>query len=353
MPDLSEQPPAGLEYLTRPPVRRRGFRDGWMLSRHTAARLLARPELVLVVLALASVEFFTGDVLLAPTAHVRTSLKSPARSVAANRTILTKWAQPYRKDLAGNVLLGSAVLTFEIPLFYPATAFTPPALEYLPYFHEGRGAPASHAFIATCGFLAVAGILFLPVYICLLGCIRDAQQQLRLAACSRYLRESYWPMAKGMVIFFGVAFASLLAAGLIELAVTLLARGHFASTGRLGYLAFVCIVPLTLAPFAIVAHRMGTRQGIAEGWRLLRANWPAMLVLFIVVRVASEVVDVCKLLAPWPLTNDAGWLIVALGPAAWSWATQMMEVLLALWLAYAFMEIATETPAAVAEASSR
>jgi hypothetical protein len=320
-----------------------------LLSGHATARFLARPELVLAVLTLATVGFVAGNFPPEPRVIGQPGTKPSERSVPAQHSFWAKWRQPYEKDLVGSLLVPHD-FAFTVPLFDSAITVTPRVLHYMPYFDDvHKGAPAGSEFIALCGFFAVTAAVFLPVLVCLLGWIRDAQHPLRISACPRYLRESYWPMAKGMLIFFGVAVGSLLVGAVLAAAVAALARlgGRAINENNLGLiLAYLGILLLTLAPFAVVGRRFGTRQGIAEGWRLLRANWPAMVVLFLVLRLALEAVAIWTLLAPWPLTKQTGSLIVAPGAVAWSWAARMGEAMLGLWLAYAYMEMATEPPAA-------
>jgi len=356
MPDLAGQAPTLGEHPLVPRHLRRGFRDGFLLWRHAATGLVARPQLVLAVLVLATVGFVAGNFADKSATTAKGALKPRGRSVAASRTFLAKWRQPYEKDpVAG--FLGPAAFAFIVPLFDAAVTITPVALEHVPYFGEERDHAKSHpghAFVSLCGFLAVTAVLFLPVFVGLLGWVRDARQPVRISAWARYLRESYWPMAKGMSVFFAVAFASLLAAALLSWAVAGLGRLVGRSVNAqdsFPLLAVAGVVPLILAPFAIVGRRLGTRQGIVEGWRLLRANWPAMIALFLLFRVGREVFAVWTALAPWPLTDDKGWLIVAPGSVAWSWLAHVGEALLGLWLAYAFMAIATEPSAALTEAN--
>ena len=73
-------------------------------------------------------------------------------------------------------------------------------------------------------------------------------------------------------------------------------------------------------------------------------RWLALVTLFVLYRVGYEVIAVWKALSPWPAYR--AYLSLSLpAPLLWTWVGEMALALLGLWLAYAFMEIATRTEA--------
>lgn len=98
-------------------------------------------------------------------------------------------------------------------------------------------------------------------------------------------------------------------------------------------------VLLMLAPFVVVGREVGARAGISEGIRLLRRQWASVAALYVVYCVAWQLLDVWPGLLRVPhllmVTYQAPLNVIA------SSVNQVFSSLLGLWVAYAFMDIAT------------
>jgi len=107
--------------------------------------------------------------------------------------------------------------------------------------------------------------------------------------------------------------------------------------------AIIPFVVLMLAPFVIVARDAGAWRGMSEGLRLLRRHALALIGLFVISWIGYQALLLCDAAAWLPGPLDSWFIRLSLPGLTifWSWVHWVGMALLGLWLAYAFMEIAT------------
>lgn len=326
------------------------------LARRAAYRLRARPTIALAVVVLASIGYFSN--LLSREIALRRlrpdTVSAGFRPPQAPTTFLQRWAREYGHGLVYPLVL-TPLASFSQPLrqaTWVANGWT--HLLALPWMPRKSVLPpswlASGLYLLTGLPAAAVAALILAV---LLGWVRDAEDCARMGNPSRYWKEHYLPLLALTVILIAWYAAPPLLAQFpvfpFSWGWTRIEGNLLSEVGAAVMQAFADVVlallwvgpsvALTLAPFAVVACRLGAKGGIRGGLRLLRGRWITLAAIFVVYRLAYEAVVVWKALAPWPTEPWA----VSLGtpaPALWQWAHQVGLALLGLWVAYAFMEIA-------------
>ena len=338
----------------------RGFVRELAVARRAARQFGRRPALALVVAVLASAAFWSS-IVSADIGRRHYHPQQPAarvRLASRQRTFRARWADRYQGSLVWP-LISEPASAFADPFRGPtAVANGWVTLLWAPVFArraETPGYTGTWTWRDSALMLGIgipAAIVWTLLLVGLLGWVRDDDRPLRISDWPGYLRAHYVPVLVLWLILMGWV---MLAMPLVTVANWLPEVAErwggmalsLASVMQEALFLVAWVVPLLLlmfVPFAIVAQRLGAWSGIVEGLRLWRRRWLAAVALFVVFRVAYEVLVVWTALAPWPTEPWA----VSLGtpaPALWQWAHQVGLALLGLWMAYAFMEIAKTTPA--------
>jgi len=332
----------------------RRFLDGLPLALGAGRQVRRRPTILLAVVILASLAFFSR------LAGYELTLRQAGLAGPSGRIALREWTQrsqqaPGQANFGARWLLPYRVAPLQSLLLSRVRPFAAP-------LHEGdeiavmanvtaygllRPGPIESrlrvpVIVLTVMTAAVVGTLVLVGF---LGWIRDRDRPAALSGWPHYWRAHYLPV---------LSIWLLLAVWLTLLQT--LAGMRIAGASAIIYDAanVVLLAPfvaLMLAPFVVVCRSVGARAGIAEGWRLLCANWAALLMLFVLFRVGYEVLAIWEAIVPW--FRGAWRLGFHMGPVAmpWLWVDRAGAALLGLWLAYAFMEIAREPEAPAAAVS--
>ena len=325
----------------------RRFLDGLPLALGAGREVRRRPTILLAVVILASLAFFSRlggfeMTLRQAGPGARITLREwtqRSQQAPGQANFGARWLRPYRVAPLQSLLL-SRVRPFAAPL------------------HEGDEI-AVMANVTAYGLLRPGPIesrLRLPVIVLMvmiaaaggtlvlvgfLGWIRDRDRPAALSGWPRYWRAHYLPVLSIWLLL--AVWLTLLQ----TLAGMRMAGRSPIIWDATDVVLLVPFVALMLAPFVVVCRSVGARAGIAEGWRLLCANWAAVLMLFVLFRVGYEVLAIWEAIVPW--SRGAWRLGFHMGPVAmpWLWVDRAGAALLGLWVAYAFMEIArtpTEAP---------
>lgn len=335
----------------------RRFLEELPLAARVASRFRRRPGLAVAVVLLSTFAFFSNMVVGDIARRQYGSITAPSRPEPAQGAFLQRWVERYK--YSGLVWTG---------VVRPASAFSWPLGEPVGAMNRWIGLAVSQSLglkkqrrftftpwrDATVGFVAgvpaaAVGTLFL---VGLLGWVRDEDKRMRPGDLLRYWKAHYVPalivtliLAVFMVALMPVIWFCNVLTDLLERLGDIAL--NLASAVQQAPLVVTWVGPslvLMLAPFIIVARTTGTCEGIVEGLRLWRRRWATLVVLFVVFRVACEVLAVWMALSPWQLN---GWAVSLSEPvpAAWLFLDHVGLALLGLWVAYAFMEIAKTTPA--------
>lgn len=318
--------------MTTIPVRdRRGFRDGLRLARDAARRLVRRRDLLLVVILLAAAGSISTTLLMNAGRQHRSVGESSASRRTGVSAFIERWQEPYvEQEVAGIIWL-------------PASAYVAPLksvtdLSRLPFVawlrQTGSSSDDYPWWYATYAISLILGLgVWVLLYVGLLGWIRDSDKPVRLSAWPGYWRR-HCP---------GVVLVTLLAIA-VGWAPSRVVLGKVSGDSVAQQLAMgvwlVFYIPFFLAPFVIVGRNLGASDAIVEGWRLLRDNWAALLVLFVIYRVGYEVLSVFGALSPWEASAGVMRTPAIAAGVAWDCAYSVGFGVLGLWQACAFMEIA-------------
>jgi len=310
--------------VTTIPVRdRRGFRDGLRLARDAARRLVRRRDLLLVVIVLAA----AGSISTTLVINAGGGNDSIADSSAGRRTGVSVFVYRWQQAYVGQELEGI--------VWRPASAYVAPLkslTDLVPWWRWiGRSSNGYGWWFAIS--LVLAWVVWLLLYVGLLGWIRDSDKPIRLLAWPGYWRRHLPGVVLVTLLAIAVGWASTWA---ILRAVS---RDSIAWQLAIG-LSLVVYTPFFLAPFVVVGRKLGASDAIVEGWRLLRDNWAALLALFVIYRVGYELLSVFTALTPWEASAGVMQTPAIAAGVAWDCAYSVGFGVLGLWLACAFMEIA-------------
>jgi hypothetical protein len=311
-----------------PERHRRRFRGGLRLARDAARRLVQRRDLLLAVIVLAA----AGSVpttLIPGADHLHRSIgESPAGRPTGVFAFVERWRQPYvEQEFVGVVWLPASA--YMAPL---KTATALMALAYVPSWrHVQRSGDASRWWdpILMVGGWGISFLLLVG----LLGWIRDSDKPIRLSALPGYWRRHVLEVVLVSVLAMAVLWV-LGQATIGGAAGGALAAQLAMASSVVPYIAFF------LAPFVVVGRQAGASEAIVEGWRLLRDNWAALLVLFVVYRMGYEFLSAFAALTPWEASPGQMYAPDTPAGFAWNCAYSVGFGVLGLWVAYAFMQIA-------------
>ena len=311
------------------------------LAVRAARQLRSRTALILAVLSLASVAFFssvfTRELIarqLDPEYRPRLSYDR-AREGYSDRSFWQRWWHTYEWDRS-EPLIFKPLRTFRSPLS-PATGVANGWIGLLAasFFFPRREMGPWRAAPYTVLIAALRTVLHVLIFVALVGWMKEPSRPLALADLRRYWR-AYYGAALGVAL---VSFATS-AALQIPIVSWWSQIAKVPPAAAMSQVIMVApAVALMLAPYVVVARGVGAWNAIIEGWRLLGRRWFALVTLFVLYWVGYEVLNVWEALSPWPAYRSTLSLSIP-APVMWLWIHDLGLALLGLWLAYALVEIA-------------
>jgi len=313
------------------------------LAVRAARQLRSRTALILAVLSLASVAFFssvfTRELIarqLDPEYRPRLSYDR-AREGYSDRSFWQRWWHTYEWDRS-EPLIFKPLRTFRSPLS-PATGVANGWIGLLAasFFFPRREMGPWRAAPYTVLIAALRTVLHVLIFVALVGWIKDQNRRPAVADLRRYWRAYYGPA-------LAVELIGLAAYSVLQMPIYIPSWQSWIFRTPLAYLMIRVLmralaVAFMLAPYVVVARGVGAWNAIIEGLRLLGRRWFALVTLFVLYWVGYEVLNLWEALAPWPAYRTYLSLSIP-APVLWVWVSEIGLALLGLWVAYALVEIA-------------